>query len=1001
MKKIISFLLIICISTLGFPIVAYSAIDMTSVSINEFSENLTELNEQYKDEPVSNRLIVKSKYDINELNSVDIIEGYEDLHIVQFDNSESAEEALEYYSDSKLVEYAEQDFSMSTTEIDYKPHLSWGSESMGTDDYFAYFEDVDNLPEIVVGVIDTGIELDHEFLRDRIIQTGVNFSDSGEIDSENDDNGHGTHCAGIIVDNTLDNVKIEGFKVLSDKGSGSMSNVISGIYSAINNNVDIISMSLGGKGHSEAMQDAVDTALSKGITVCAGAGNDGTKAENFCPANLDGVIAVAAHDAYDNMPMWSNFGDTVDIIAPGVAIESSWLGNTYETHSGTSMACPHAAAAAALILSKHNNYSATDILNVFQSNGRNVENQFYEGKKILYIGDINNYRERTVMPEFITKPDIYEEQVDIELTCNDENADIYYTIDGTIPTLENSTLYTEPIHIDNSSVIKAFAYNRSKMKSILLMGEFFIGTADSDDNYEIDENGVITAYNGSSKYLKIPETIKGITVTGIGYRVFYRSQIARVFLPDTLKSIGEQAFKYCSNIEKIDCKNVEYFGVEAFRGCDHLKAVETNGEFSLDAAAFKSCIVLSHIDFHSIKELGQQTFYNCYVIDGGYNNKIETIPKQAFHNCNGILYLELPNLISVKEGGISNCILLETIKANKLKSVDDSAFENDTSIKELDFPELSILNGRMQFYNLFSVTRINLPKISGKLPDYCFSSIHNVDELVLNRITEIGSNSIIRSDIGKVVLKNVEIINDNAFLNSNFDTLYLPKLNSVGNGLNCVKSLDILFVPSLIDAGSLPFKSNETKIYLSNKFVNCENFDANYKFGTIIAPKGSYAESLTKKETTNDATNFENNLTFVDSDTMVAAKGASIRPKDCGLRFGFSWDEIQKLSEFADNVEYGFEYAYGETENLNKTKKATNRVYHPENNNTTFNLVFTGVPKTSFETVISARAYVNIDGMIFKSPILHRSFNGVANAALNDDTLDESIKEHIRQVLEA
>lgn len=144
------------------------------------------------------RLIVKSKYDIDPLDSVAIVEGYNDLHIVQFDSEESAKAAQEYYENQNRVEYAEPDLVVSTAEYDdvettaadedmginYGEHLSWGSESIGVDDYIDYLPSADELPEIVVGIIDTGIDYDHEFLKDRVIRTNYNISSSG---NENDE----------------------------------------------------------------------------------------------------------------------------------------------------------------------------------------------------------------------------------------------------------------------------------------------------------------------------------------------------------------------------------------------------------------------------------------------------------------------------------------------------------------------------------------------------------------------------------------------------------------------------------------------------------------------------------------------------------------------------------------------------------------------------------------------------------------------------------------------
>ena len=131
----------------------------------------------------THRLIVKSKYDINPLDSVEIVEGYNDLHIVQFDDLESTQKALEYYEKQKNIEYAEPDSVVSTLEyedtepnentdlnrgITYANHLSWGSESIGVDDYIDYLGDIETLPEIIVGIIDSGLEFEHELLKERV-----------------------------------------------------------------------------------------------------------------------------------------------------------------------------------------------------------------------------------------------------------------------------------------------------------------------------------------------------------------------------------------------------------------------------------------------------------------------------------------------------------------------------------------------------------------------------------------------------------------------------------------------------------------------------------------------------------------------------------------------------------------------------------------------------------------------------------------------------------------
>ena len=223
-----------------------------------------------------------------------------------------------------------------------------------------------------VAVIDTGIDQDHPDLVANL-KGGVNFvskSPTRPADPAkwNDDNGHGTHVAGIIgaVDNSegvvgmAHGVNLYGVKVLDRNGSGYLSDVISGIDWAVANGMNVINMSLGSSSDSSALHDAVDAADAAGLVVVAAAGNsgdgDGTTNEVIYPAKYSSVIAVAATASDDSTPYWSSEGAEVELAAPGVDIRSTWNDGAYNTISGTSMASPHAAGAAALVFSV-----ATDI----------------------------------------------------------------------------------------------------------------------------------------------------------------------------------------------------------------------------------------------------------------------------------------------------------------------------------------------------------------------------------------------------------------------------------------------------------------------------------------------------------------------------------------------------------------------------------------------------------------------------------------------------------------
>lgn len=204
-----------------------------------------------------------------------------------------------------------------------------------------------------VGVIDTGISVSHP---DLSVNVKGGVSEVSYTTSFNDDNGHGSHVAGIIgaVNNTIGvvgvahSVNLYAIKVLDRKGSGFLSDVIDGIDWARLNGMKVINMSLGCDCPSQILRDAVIRARNAGVTVIAAAGNTGGAVSY--PAAYPEVIAVAATDTANAVPYWSSRGPEVDIAAPGVSVYSTYKGIKYATMSGTSMAAPHVAGAAALAL---------------------------------------------------------------------------------------------------------------------------------------------------------------------------------------------------------------------------------------------------------------------------------------------------------------------------------------------------------------------------------------------------------------------------------------------------------------------------------------------------------------------------------------------------------------------------------------------------------------------------------------------------------------------------
>lgn len=216
---------------------------------------------------------------------------------------------------------------------------------------------------IKIAIIDSGCQMDHPDLKDRIIG-GRNFTneDGGDVTKYNDYNGHGTHVAGTIaasnngqgIIGVAPQASLLILKILDKKGNGTYESCINAIKYAIQQKVDIISMSLGGPVDVPQLHEVIKQAVGKGITIVCAAANlgdgNGLTKEYAYPAYYNEVIAVGAALDKKRVATFSNTNDQIDLIAPGVNILSTYLNSSYARMSGTSMAAPHVTGALALIL---------------------------------------------------------------------------------------------------------------------------------------------------------------------------------------------------------------------------------------------------------------------------------------------------------------------------------------------------------------------------------------------------------------------------------------------------------------------------------------------------------------------------------------------------------------------------------------------------------------------------------------------------------------------------
>ena len=360
-----------------------------------------------------------------------------------------------------------------------------------------------------------------------------------------------------------------------------------------------------------------------------------------------------------------------------------------------------------------------------------------------------------------------------------------------------------------------------------------------------------------------------------------------------------------------------------------------------------------------VGSINKRCFKNSNIESVTLPSSVTVIEQQAFYGCNNLKSINLSNVKSIGTEAFTNCpSLTDNIDLSSVNRVDNKGLAG-TYFKTIDLPACESVG------------------------DSAFESCI-AQEITLNKATDLG---------------------DNAFKNcSNLETLYIPMATSLDRCDGCT-NLQTIFAPMLesIIAG-IP---NNTTIYCT-RFLSHVTFPDNfseYKY-TFVSPRHTSGLIVANYD------GYQDRYNHICSDSIGESLGAQIRTRDNGLRFGFKLDDNNigfDFKKYANTVDYGFVYTYKslkdkdedyindflqEFDDESSVKSATKR--NVNGTVSTYNAVFTGIPAEHINDEISARAYVNIDGMYFYSPVITRSYSSVANAVLNDDTVEQNIKDQVK-----
>lgn len=782
-------------------------------------------------------------------------ESYNYYYTLYFDTEYDLYRAWMYYKDLPNIIYATPDSFVSlpkpikigenNNDLNVAPiekvevknftneanHKSWGASYMGVDDYWAGLNTKlsgANKNNVIVAVIDTGIDSDHAGLSDRISSGGVGFG----YDGNEDDQGHGTHVAGSIVDLTQDNVSVLAYKALGSDGSGTANNILMAmevLRSQSNDNIRVLNMSLGLKDsnnvdYSSSLFDAFNTKVQNligvGISVVVASGNDSVNFTNkVLPADIPDVVTINSVDTTNSSAIgmasggqmsnvdisqiqfsssFSNYGANTDFCAPGggynlrmeagglhadAGILSARMGGGYTQQCGTSMATPHASAAFASLYSDSSRYlSTTQAYDLLKYTAVDLG---ASGKDIYYGNGFINIAE-AYKTDGLTTPTITRANGTATITVP-SGCSVYYTLDDAVPYMWNTTGHegkgvkgstatlltsTSTINVDDAKTIKAVAVWESE-DEILRHSDVVDSVGVIPDKFNSPSIDYVINDDEMSVSVSISYTSGA---TNYGEKIYYTLDGSDPFTYDTATSRGTisgNAIEYSTNFNLIAPVNKVVKAGVAYIGGDGVTVYQV------------SDVVDKHISYDgawSIDSSGVVTGYKGQKLTLKVPSKINEItPIKIADNFAGNIFDASNNPIKTT---------LQSIEfADTITSIGTNAFNGCVKLANVNNADNIQSIGANAFMGCSELTSANFPKVH-QVGDGVFKNCSSLQTVSFNTLTIVSKDMFYSCDIRVIDRSNfvlVSSIQENAFYNNvNLTTVNLYSSNNpltlIGDG---------------------------------------------------------------------------------------------------------------------------------------------------------------------------------------------------------------------------
>lgn len=709
------------------------------------------------------RLIVRADGKFDEFGAKEHVSGFEDFHILQYESPETAMDAYGQLQKEKNILEVDIDLVCSNCRYESDPDNpdiipkdeflnDWSrdrTQSKRLQEYLAK----SNIPmkEVIVGVVDTGIDYNHEIFEGRVERTYFNASSSGNANDEMDSETiyHGTTVSSIVINNSPKNVKVAVYKVSDSNDDLTVTTICAGLLKAIEKQSDIINVSLTSPNES-LIQECVLKAYAENIPVFAPVGNHGMLDMALYPANISECIAVSATDFNNTTTFMNDLTLNSDISAPGEHIAVAIPGNRYARFSGTSYSSPYAATLGALLKSVTPEITVDEIDARLKETSLDVKR--YSETKSLQGAYMDNYHslydgigmiqfanalglEKIIAPELNLENKVYVGEQICTITCPNEKATVLYTTDGIYPTLENANIYTEPFEITQRTRIRTVAYYADGgYYSDEVEATPRIQYTDSDEHFVISNDGIIQRYKGNVSDLFVPEAINGITVTGFVKGAF--NTVIGLTLPEAVTEIPVSAFAKNSTIEFVRGEGIVTVKSGAFSQSNIMYVEFPVAECIQDHAfnlAAKFCVGY----FPNVEIIEGDAFSYSRIISF-YGQEVQEIDDSAFGQCSRLEKVYFPQCTIINEiwgnnGVFDSCSRLVSVEMPLITNLTFDAF-NSTAISKADFPFVKTIEEE-SFYNCFELEYINMPALLA-VPEKAFGSF---SFSIFNKYTKLRS----------------------------------------------------------------------------------------------------------------------------------------------------------------------------------------------------------------------------------------------------------------------